>query len=170
MTQDEIIRMFHEAGELAGWKPGVGNPLVINYLTHFAALVAAHEREKQAEQEPVAWMDLHKELGQLRWAGKDIGWDLAIDAVRNRLEELYAAPVQQVEQEPVAKVTDVFPTRIEWLKEATLNQYLYATPARTKDLTDDEIASICADLPFDENFDITVARAVIAADREKNRV
>ena len=46
MTQDEIIRMFHEAGELAGWKPGVGNPLVINYLTHFAALVAAHEREK----------------------------------------------------------------------------------------------------------------------------
>jgi len=49
---------------------------------------------EQAEQEPVAWMDLHKELGQLRWAGKDIGWDLAIDAVRNRLEELYAAPVR----------------------------------------------------------------------------
>ena len=37
------------------------------------------------------------------------------------------------------------------------------------DLTDDEIAAICADLPFDENFDVTVARAVIAADREKNK-
>ena len=49
MTQDEIIRMFHEAGELAGWKPGVGNPLVIKYLTRFAALVAAHEREECAE-------------------------------------------------------------------------------------------------------------------------
>lgn len=52
--------------------------------------------EKAARQEPVAWMDLHKELGQLRWAGKDIGWDLAIDAVRNRLEELYAAPVKTI--------------------------------------------------------------------------
>ena len=49
MTQDEIIRMFHEAGKSAGWKPGIGNQLVINYLTHFAALVAAHEREACAK-------------------------------------------------------------------------------------------------------------------------
>lgn len=61
MTQDqgfrpeEIIRMFHEAGELAGWKPGVGNPLVINYLTHFAALAAirAARAQEQVEREPV---------------------------------------------------------------------------------------------------------------------
>lgn len=39
MNKDEIIRMFHEAGALAGWKPGAGNPLVISYLTHFATLV-----------------------------------------------------------------------------------------------------------------------------------
>lgn len=45
MTRDEIIRMFHEAGEAAGCKPGVGNALVINYLAHFAALAAAAERE-----------------------------------------------------------------------------------------------------------------------------
>lgn len=45
MTRDDIIRMFHEAGEAAGWKPGVGNALVINYLTHFYALAAAAERE-----------------------------------------------------------------------------------------------------------------------------
>ncbi len=49
MTRDEIISMFHEAGEAAGWKPGVGNKLVINYLTHFAALVAAAEREACAK-------------------------------------------------------------------------------------------------------------------------
>ena len=45
------------------------------------------------KQEPVALMDLHKELGQLRWMGGDEGWDNAIHAVRKRLEELYAAPV-----------------------------------------------------------------------------
>jgi hypothetical protein len=45
IDRDTIIRMFHEAGESAGWKPGIGNQLVINYLTHFAALVAAAERE-----------------------------------------------------------------------------------------------------------------------------
>lgn len=44
MNREDIIRMFHEAGESAGWKPGIGNQLVINYLTHFAALVAAAER------------------------------------------------------------------------------------------------------------------------------
>ena len=93
---------------------------------------AAIEKAKmrKAKQEPVAWMDLHKELGQLRWAGKDIGWDLAIDAVRNRLEELYAAPVQQV------------------------------------DLTDDEIFNLNE---CESSADIAFARAVIAADREKNK-
>lgn len=49
MTKEDIILMFHEAGESAGWKPGVGNPLVINYLTHFAALVAAAERDRMCE-------------------------------------------------------------------------------------------------------------------------
>jgi uncharacterized heparinase superfamily protein len=48
MTRDDIIRMFNEAGESAGWRPGLGNALVINYLTHFAALVAAAERERIA--------------------------------------------------------------------------------------------------------------------------
>lgn len=39
MTQDEVTRLFHQASEAAGWKPGVGNALVIDYLTHFADLV-----------------------------------------------------------------------------------------------------------------------------------
>ena len=53
-------------------------------------------REALAEpvkQEPVGEVDLHKELGQLRWMGGDEGWDNAINAVMKRLEELYAAPV-----------------------------------------------------------------------------
>ena len=46
MTQDEIIRMAQQAGiaHAAG--------IYIEHLERFAALVAAHEREKQAEQEP----------------------------------------------------------------------------------------------------------------------
>lgn len=51
------------------------------------ALRQALEQPKQ-EQEPVAWMDLHEELGQLRWMGNDAGWDCAINAVKKRLEEL----------------------------------------------------------------------------------
>ena len=45
MTQDEIIRMAREAG----FEYAVDN----ERWYRFAALVAAHEREKQAEQEPV---------------------------------------------------------------------------------------------------------------------
>lgn len=49
MKTEEIVEMFNAAGESAGWKPGVGNPLVINYLTHFAKLVAENEREACAK-------------------------------------------------------------------------------------------------------------------------
>lgn len=55
INRDTIIRMFHEAGESAGWKPGIGNQLVINYLTHFAALVAAQEREACAQLCDALW-------------------------------------------------------------------------------------------------------------------
>lgn len=53
---------------------------------------------QQGEQQPVAWLDLHKELGQLKWAGRDEGWDMAIRAVQKRLVELDyagAAPAAQ---------------------------------------------------------------------------
>ena len=63
MTRDDITRMFHEAGESAGWKPGVGNPLVINYLTHFATLVAAAEREACLEiADQCADADMHASM------------------------------------------------------------------------------------------------------------
>ena len=44
---------------------------------------------------------------------------------------------------------------------------LYAAPVRTKDLTDDEIAQAVGS-PLDEVY-LADFRAVIAADREKNR-
>ena len=77
----------------------------------------------------------------------------------------YAANIQQVEQEPVA-----------W-KDLTYGNLhhqnfgnstpLYAAPVRTKDLTDDEIAEAVGS-PLDEVY-LADFRAVIAADREKNR-
>lgn len=39
MTLDEVIDLFNEAGDLAEWKPGIGN------LMRFAELVAKRERE-----------------------------------------------------------------------------------------------------------------------------
>ena len=65
-------------------------------ICHIADEALSAIREALAEpvkQEPVGEVDLHKELGQLRWMGGDEGWDNAIHAVRKRLEELYAAPV-----------------------------------------------------------------------------
>lgn len=44
-TAEEATQLFRKAGEIAGWKPGVGNPLVINYLRIFADLVKAEENE-----------------------------------------------------------------------------------------------------------------------------
>jgi hypothetical protein len=36
--------------------------------------------------------DLYKELGQIHWLGSDYSWDLAIDAVRRRIEEMVGYP------------------------------------------------------------------------------
>ena len=57
MTQDEIIRMAREAGEQEG--EGTLNPIwefTTEELERFAALVAAHEREKHLNlANEVAW-------------------------------------------------------------------------------------------------------------------
>ena len=48
-TTEEATRLFHKAGEIAEWKPGIGTPLVINYLRVFANLVRAEENEECAK-------------------------------------------------------------------------------------------------------------------------
>ena len=44
------------------------------------------------------------------------------------LAAIREARAEQEVQEPVAKVTDVFPTRVEWLREVAVNSLLYAAP------------------------------------------
>lgn len=101
----------------------------------------------------------------------------------------YAAPVQQVEQEPVAwrvrgynqfKTGNPAPWRyVGGADKPAVNkpdccdfEPLYTRPVRTKDLTDDEIMKINVDTASivptcDRQFHF--ARAVIAADRRKNK-
>lgn len=108
---------------------------------------------KQAEQsseaatpttlaEPVAWMDLHKELGKLRWMGGDEGWDNAINAVRDRLVEL----------------------------ATTVRTKDHCNPLQ--DLTEEEIEAIVDSVGAHEvgYWQHVFARAVIAADRAKNNL
>ena len=60
MDRDDIIRMAREAEIPGSWDLNWFDP----YLDSFAALVAAHGREKpvaQPDQEPVAWMYVNLE-------------------------------------------------------------------------------------------------------------
>ena len=86
MTQDEIIRMAREAG----FSVGLNDPIIYAAHERFAALVAAQEREKQAEQEPVAWgcvVDGELE-GFVPTSQKDINRNKGVYET-----PLYAAPV-----------------------------------------------------------------------------
>ena len=120
MTQDEIIRMAREAGCYEKYEVCyfVREDLERFYLLAWAA-GAAHEREKQAEQEPVGIVHDAYDTQGIEW-----------------------------------KCKDPLPTGTP----------LYAAPVRTKDLSDDEIQKIWEETISDYKF----ARAVIAADREKN--
>ena len=70
---------------------------------------------------------------------------------------LREALTEQAEQEQVC---------IDWDTKTDEPIMGYAAPVRTKDLTDDEIREIEMSV---EPFAIDLARAVIAADREKNK-
>ena len=95
----------------------------------------------------------------------------AIIALREALDHFRDATkkvAEQAEQDPVAWMDndgnvcdnndfgDAFPIP------------LYAAPVRTKDLTDDEIYTLYSE-PCSDREMVEFARAVIAADREKNR-
>ena len=83
---------------------------------------------------------------------------------------LREALAEQAEQEPVFyHAVDKFGcNRFYYLDEDRPTDAipLYAAPVRTKDLTDDEIGQIWA---CNEGVEYFFARAVIAADREKNK-
>ena len=60
-----------------------------------------------------------------------------------------AALAEPVKQEPVAKVTDVFPTRVEWLREVAVNSLLYAAPVSVEAIRAEaleEAAKVCDEM------------------------
>ena len=80
----------------------------------------------------------------------------------------------QAEQEPVAWFVQyknrhefVFGSKPEFIVDGVVEP-LYAAPVRTKDLTDDEIEQL--ENECEVGWNKVFARAVIAADREKNHV
>jgi hypothetical protein len=124
------------------------------YATALATIRAARA-QGQAEQEPVAIAD------------GTFNHNCPIGT------PLYAAPIEPVKQEPVAWVAEDVcdgqfingrKRRIWWECIEGAGTPLYAAPVRTKDLTDDEIDRIACNVSHKE-----FARAVIAADREKNK-
>ena len=98
--------------------------------------------------------------------GKQLQSMKAITALREAL-------AKQAEQEPVAWMNDsapmgVFARNKEGAENFGCTIPLYAAPVRTKDLTDDEINEVLwRGGPFESVIDSI--RAVIAADREKNK-
>ena len=89
------------------------------------------------------------------------------------LETVSGKKTEQAEQEPVVKIHKYNEFQTLGSLNLPIGTKLYAAPVRTKDLTDDEIAKAIA--PFQHEFIATgrttmnFARAVIAADREKNK-
>ena len=92
----------------------------------------------------------------------------------NAATALREALAEQAEQEPVAWHEPGAYSNVTVYKNwANENGWipLYAAPVRTKDLTDDEIADIRMSIVAYEpvEWGRVFARAVIAADREKNK-
>ena len=125
---------------------------------------------EQAEQKPVAWVEVERGIPMFMNFTENYKPN-----INNGIAPLYAAPqpVKQAEQEPVAWMNDstpmgVFARHKEGAENFGCTIPLYAAPVRTKDLTDDEISNIWDDSSYGDSG-IDFARAVIAADREKNR-
>ena len=129
MNNDEIIRMAREAGFIPNGQAERA------WLERFAALVAAHEREK------------------LKSTYEQMKFDARVEAL-----------AEQAEQEPIGMVIGgVFEPCNDDVLSGTWE--LYAAPVRTKDLTDVDLWKLWEN----SGSNIDFARAVIAADREKNK-
>ena len=101
MTQIEIVDLLKESGV---WDE-IGYPTCIDNLID---LVAAYEREKQAEQEPVAWMWACTECGTEAEDGTDgricssCGYHKFYKAPKDDTCVCAAKTQEKVKQEPVA--------------------------------------------------------------------
>ena len=118
---------------------------------------------EQAEQEPVAYV-YEKDV-----AGIGMRKDVAFTKHVEVGADLYAAPVKQAEQEPIGEVDPYMDfLRINWKddKHPPRGTKLYASPVRTKDLTVEELNTLWDNA---KGGWVGLFRAIIAADREKNR-
>ena len=187
MTQDEIIRMAREAKF----------PTLTEYgyesLERFAALVAANEREKQAAQEPVA-CDWENPCDKLKVTQESLREHMARIKELEALLEAHRSIANvfiKTEQEPVAVISESAIGLVKLHSNGVSLPFgtpLYAAPVRTKDLTDKfELARIAREtglavvkctqsdgwdrIETEADFSKLpdFARAVIAADREKNK-
>ena len=146
---------------------------------------------QQAEQEPV-----HESLQIAAVALQDIAcssqtnnllwWQIRAREAQKQITERLtnSAPAEPVKQEPVAWCELTKAGEIAYFDGKPIIMPgkigndchptpLYAAPARTKDLTDDEIHDVFKSLGFSladpRTEDFSVARAVIAKFKEKNR-
>ena len=90
-------------------------------------------------------------------------WDLGEFSTRmdEAITALRKASAEQAEQEPVC---------IDWDTKTDEPIMGYAAPVRTKDLTDGELDIFVSEKTMDMRMTLReFARAVIAADREKNK-
>ena len=98
---------------------------------------------------------------------------VAVEKYNTAHNALREALAEQAEQEPVGEMIDKagYKGAAWYLEPPTTGTQLYASPVRTKDLTDHEIDAIDDANWENENKTWNIkkfARAVIAADREKN--
>ena len=109
-----------------------------------------------------------------------VDWDSGIH-LHEAITAMREALVKQAEQEPVAidwdkaheVLCDVW-SRVISADDGfdAIQDLIYAAPVRTKDLTDDEIVHLVNSVWFLDELvvaKVNFARAVIAADREKNK-
>ena len=102
---------------------------------------------------------------KLKQAARQVvdAWDLGEFSTRmdESITALRKALSEQAEQEPVC---------IDWDTKTDEPIIGYAAPVRTKDLTDDEISKLRHKIDWTAEWSYAnFARAVIAADREKNK-
>jgi len=142
--------------------------LFLEKLPYVEAINACKEALEQPAQEHLSWMNLHKELGFMKWIGADEGWDKAIEAVRNRLIEL-----SETTSTHVAIVSETYQSRhtIE-LNGKGLHQgtKLYTHPKQWQGLSDEEIWDIANFLGKNKEWDYPVmfAKTIEMHLKEKN--
>ena len=124
-------------------------------------------KERVAMQQALEALEMYRPLFlPIKLLSQDKTREEAITALREALAE-------QAEQEPVAWwMTNGEFTSNEWEAKADGPDAtpLYAAPVRTKDLTEQEIQDAIINIsPTGTGYFLRIARAVIAAYKEKNK-